>query len=236
MTLTAEIPAFFASPPHPCHYLPGRQAVTLFADPRAPLNPALYAQLIDYGFRRSGEHLYRPRCPGCHECIPVRVPVGRFERSRRQRRTWCRNQDLTVSRHAPTYAQEHFALYRRYVGARHSGGGMDDASPERYLEFLRSGWSDTEFYEFRAGQALLAVAVVDRLPQGLSAVYTFFDPQESRRSLGSYAILWEIEAARREGLPWLYLGYWVQDCRKMSYKGDYRPLQAYRDGRWGELL
>jgi arginyl-tRNA--protein-N-Asp/Glu arginylyltransferase len=231
----ADLPAFFASPPHACHYLPGRQAVTLFADPRAPLGPSVYAELIDHGFRRSGQYLYRPRCPGCQECIPVRIPVGRFRSSRKDRRTWARNQDLRVSRLAPAYQDEHFALYRRYVTARHPRGGMDEADPARYMEFLVSSWCDTEFYEFRTGSSVLAVAVVDRLPQGLSAVYTFFEPGEAQRSLGRYAILWEIETARREGLPWLYLGYWIRDCPKMSYKSEYRPLQAYRNGRWEDI-
>jgi leucyl-tRNA---protein transferase len=233
---SADLPAFFASPSHACHYLPGRQAVTLFADPGAPLSTSLYGRLIEHGFRRSGEYLYRPRCPHCQECIPVRVPVARFEWTRRYRRTWHRNRDLRTVWLPPAYDDEHFALYRRYVGTRHPGAGMDDADPERYMEFLTSSWCDTQFLELRNEGGLLAVAVVDRLPHGLSAVYTFFDPREAWRSLGRYAILCQIEAARREGLPWLYLGYWIKDCLKMSYKGEYHPLQAYRNGRWEEVL
>ncbi len=133
------------------------------------------------------------------------------------------------------FTDEHFALYRRYISARHAGGDMDVSNPEQYRDFLLSSWADTWCYEFRLGQRLLAVGVIDRLAQGLSAVYTFFDPDYAERGLGTFAVLWEIADAQKRGLPWLYLGYWIEECPKMSYKNQFSPLEIYRDGRWQAL-
>ena len=187
---------------------------------------------MEAGFRRSGEYVYRPRCSACRACIPARIPVNAFTPTRSQRRTWQRNQDLQITALPAAFSEEHFALYRRYIGARHPGGGMDVADPERYREFLFSAWSDTWCYEFRLGPRLLAVAVVDRLVRGFSAIYTFFDPSYAERGLGTYAVLWEIAEAQRLELAWLYLGYWIEECPKMSYKTRYRPLEIFRNGLW----
>lgn len=225
-------PAFYTTQPHPCSYLPGREAVTLFADPSVPVDTALYSQLIAYGFRRSGEHVYRPRCPRCEACIPIRIPVTNFRPNRAQRRAWRRNQDLDIRPVESGFNEEHYRLYRRYAAARHKGGGMDDAEPARYVDFLTSPWVDTRFCEFRWNGQLVAVAVYDQLRRGLSAVYTFFDPEFRARGLGVYAVLWEIREARHLGLPWLYLGYWIEQCPKMSYKNQYRPHEYYLHGQW----
>lgn len=238
--MTAHVPddahasrlAFYATPPHACSYLPGRTAVTLFADPYARLSSRIYSRLAHYGFRRSGRHIYRPACPGCDACIPVRVPVAWFRPRRSQRRAWRQNEDLAVRERTAVLREEDFALYRRYVSSRHPGGGMDHSTPEQYLEFLTSDWSETRFVEFRLDGALAMIAVLDRLEDALSAVYTFFDPDLHGRSPGTFAILWAIEQARRLGLSWLYLGYWIADCAKMSYKDQFRPLEQFRDGRW----
>jgi len=224
--------AFYATRPHPCSYLPGREAVTLFADPSVPIDTGLYSQLIAYGFRRSGEHIYRPRCPQCEACIPIRIPVENFRPSRAQRRAWRRNQDLDIRPVESAFNQEHYRLYRRYVASRHKGGGMDDTEPARYMEFLTSPGVDTRFCEFRWNGQLIAVAVYDQLHQGLSAVYTFFDPEFKARGLGVYAVLWEIQEARHLRLPWLYLGYWIEQCPKMRYKNHYRPCEFYTNGQW----
>lgn len=223
---------FYATPPHTCSYLPGRKAVTLFADPRFPKNSRLYAALSLYGFRRSGEHLYQPYCPRCRACVPVRIPVADFRPTRAQRRTLRRNRDLTVRALPARFSEEHFELYCRYLAARHAGGGMDNPTPESYMNFLTAAWADTVFFEMRLKNRLAAVAVSDRFPEAMSAVYTFFDPELSRRSLGRYAILYQIDAARRAGWRWLYLGYWIADCAKMQYKDEYQPLEYYLDGRW----
>ncbi len=141
--------AFYATPPHPCAYLDGRQAITLFADPRAPMTPTLYSRLAEYGFRRSGEHVYRPQCPHCQACVSVRVPVAAYRPNRSQRRIWKRNSDLSAARVEDVSGDEYFRLYRRYMSTRHAGGSMDDASIESYLGFLSAGWSETWFVEFR---------------------------------------------------------------------------------------
>jgi arginine-tRNA-protein transferase len=225
----------FLSMPHPCSYLPGRLATSLFVDPRHPLDSHGYAAYMRVGFRRSGNLVYRPHCRECRACIPVRVPVARFRPNRGQRRIWERNRDVCLRPRPPAYDPEHFALYRRYQESRHPGGGMDDSDPQKYTNFLFSQQVDTVLYELRLREKLLGVAVADRLPDGLSAVYTFFDTDEKRRAPGVYALLWEIAHARELGLPWLYLGYLIRECPKMSYKANYRPLEAYLDGRWTTL-
>ena len=232
MTNQQKTPEIFLSMPHPCSYLPEKMATSLFIDPRYPLNSQEYAGYMRIGFRRSGNLVYRPHCRECSACIPVRVPAQDFSANRSQQRIWHRNRDLSVHAHGPSFDPEHFELYLRYQRARHPGGGMDDPDAKKYIGFLASQQINTVFYEFRLGNRLLAVATVDVLPDGLSAVYTFFDPDEKRRALGVYAVLWEINETQRRGLPWLYLGYLIQNCRKMSYKANYRPLQAYQNGRW----
>jgi arginyl-tRNA--protein-N-Asp/Glu arginylyltransferase len=210
----------------------GREAVTVFADPRVPMDTAVYSHLINRGLRRSGDYVYRPNCPHCRACISVRIPVAVFRANRSQARTWRRNQDLEVRKRPARFDPDQFRLYQAYVKARHPGGGMDTTEPDKYLEFFTSTWCHTVFYEFHQDNRLFAVAVVDHLLEGLSAVYTFFDPIYAKRSLGTYAILWEIEEACRLGLKWLYLGYWVKGCAKMMYKSRYRPFEVYYSGRW----
>lgn len=223
---------FFLTPPHRCGYIPGRNAVTVFVDPRMRPTLATYSLLSQHGFRRSGDHVYRPKCPECAACVPVRIPVRDFLPRRMHRRTLRRNEDISITIREPVFQQEHFRLYERYLAARHAGGSMENPDPDGYLEFLTSSWSETQFCELRAGSQLMAVAVIDRLEDGLSAVYTFFDPDLPERSLGRYAILRQIELARAEGLDWLYLGYWIEDCRKMAYKTEFEPLEYYVDGQW----
>jgi leucyl-tRNA---protein transferase len=228
-------PDVFLSMPHPCSYLPGRTATTLFIDPRYPLDRNHYGAFTRIGFRRSGDLIYRPHCASCNACIPVRIPVARFVPSRSQRRLWRRNQDLLMRAQPASFVQEHFELYVRYQAARHAGGGMDDADPQKYETFLIGRRVETVFYEMRERERLLGIAVVDQISDGLSAVYTFYDPAEATRGLGTHAVLWQVELARSLGLPWVYLGYWIDESPKMSYKSKFRPLEAYRNGRWSDL-
>lgn len=228
----AEKLSFFATMPHACSYLPEQEAVTLFADPDVPVNTEIYGQLIDFGFRRSGAHIYRPRCPHCTACVPVRVPVDSFLPNRSQRRNLVKNRDIEVTPVDACFHDEHFDLYRRYIGSRHTGGGMDDPSIEKYMEFLVSPYISSYFFEFRCQGKLLAVAVTDSLPQGLSAVYTFYEPEEARRGLGVFSVLWEIQETARLRLPWLYLGYWIEQSPKMNYKINYQPIETYIDSQW----
>ena len=229
---TIESLSFYATPPHRCSYLPNKNAVTLFVDPLLPKGSELYSILSQHGFRRSGENLYRPACLRCKACVPVRVCVSMFHPRRNQRRTWRRNQDLEVRAVPARYDPEHLALYRRYLTSRHPGGGMDNPSVETFTGFLISAWSQTVFYEMRLEGRLIAVAVADVLNDGLSAVYTFFDPAFSHRSLGRFTILFEIMEARRQRLSWLYLGYWIRQSEKMRYKDEYQPLQYFQNGEW----
>ena len=226
---------FFATAPRSCSYLEGRDTISVFADPDARLTPTIYQQLARFGFRRSGNNLYVPACPGCSQCIPVRIPVEEFRRSRNQQKIWSRNRDLVCAVLPPEFRQDHFQLYQRYLSSRHPGGGMDQPTPEEYLSFLTSYWSETFFFEFRLDGRLVAVAVTDRLGNALSAVYTFFDPALHRRSLGTYAILRQVELARELGNDWHYLGYWIPGCDKMRYKSRFRPLEVYRNGKWRML-
>lgn len=224
--------AFYASRPSPCSYLPGRDSVSLFADPDAAMNMAVYSQLAAHGFRRSGAHVYRPHCPTCQACVPMRIPGNSFRPSRSQRRTLKANAEVQATIRDASFDEEHFALYRHYISSRHAGGGMDDPCPENYLAFLTSPWAETLFVEFRLHDELVSVSVLDMLTQGLSAVYTFFDPKFAALSPGRHGVLWAIGEARRRGLDYLYLGYWIADCVKMQYKQEYRPLELYLDGQW----
>lgn len=217
---------------HHCDYLPGNLAQSAFVQPGFPLSTAAYSQLVAQGFRRSGELVYRPHCQTCSACIPVRIPCQDFKTSRIQRRILKKNADLSVIACPPEWNNAHFALYKRYLDRRHTDGSMANASKEDYLRFLTNTWGDICFYEFRQGSSIIAIAVVDRLDTALSAVYTFFDPQLTDRSLGVYAVLWQIQHAVELQLTHLYLGYWIKDCQKMSYKDRYRPLELFINSSW----
>lgn len=237
MTSHIKTPELFLSLPHACSYLPNHEATTLFIDPNGPELHSSYCLLIRKGFRRSGKLVYRPHCSQCAECISVRIPVNEFQPRRTQRRIKQRNHDLVITETMPRFSEEHFALYKKYQHARHAGESMDNGDPAAYQDFLVSSPADTRFLEFRAGDGkLMAVAVFDVVDDGLSAVYTFFDPGVPRRGLGILAILQEIEITRYLGLSHLYLGFWIAGCRKMAYKGNYRPLQGYIDDEWRDLL
>jgi len=227
---------FYLTPEHECSYLPDEDAMTLFADPSTNIDTLTYSELIRFGFRRSGTHVYRPRCPMCDACIPIRIPVERFKMSRSQRRNWKANADLQVTAVAAEFKLEHFELYQRYMHARHAGGGMDTDEQNKYIEFLINPYIDAIFYEFRDQGKLIAVAIVDKLDDALSAVYTYFDPDYSSRGLGVFAVLWQITQAQQMLKRHVYLGYWITNCQKMDYKDKYRPYEIFREGDWVEVL
>lgn len=230
MTDLANI-RLFATHPHSCSYLEDEEATTIFVDPKQPVDSTLYSTLSERGFRRSGSHLYRPHCKSCKACIAARVPANDFVRNRKQRKCWNRNQDLLVSS-TREQSDEHYELYAAYIETRHHDGDMYPPTREQFESFLTSEWDVTEFLEFRLEGVLIAVAVCDRMKSGYSAVYTYFDPNHTRRSIGVYAILWQIELCKQLGLNHLYLGYWIKQCQKMSYKTDYRPLELLTENRW----
>lgn len=220
---------------HPCSYHDDRRARTLFVDPTAHIDSATYQALVDQGFRRSGAHIYRPACRGCADCVPVRIPVESFVPDRSQRRNWAANAAVIALVDTPAaFHGAHFALYQRYLSGRHPQGSMiEESGEDSYRRFLVDPWGGaTRFIELRLDGRLVGVAVTDVLEQGLSAVYTFFDPRESARALGTFAVLAQIEATRRLALPYLYLGYWIGDCRKMRYKERFRPIEAWDGHAW----
>ena len=227
-----SIPLFLSNP-YPCGYLAEQSAQAVMPATEFELDTPLYSALIAQGFRRSGDQVYKPHCPSCNACIPSRVPVKAFRPDRKQRR--CLKQNVTTATviKPAAFDADHFALYQRYQSARHAAESQEQAtSPTEYLQFLGSSWCDTQFVEFRIDGQLAAVAVVDVLEDGLSAVYTFFAPEFAGYSPGVYAVLWQIEAARQLELDYVYLGFWIKNCRKMNYKNQYQPLYGLIDRQW----
>lgn len=233
--MRSDVVRLFQTLPHTCGYFGDRTAQNVVIDPSAPQLPRIYDLALARGYRRAGGHVYFPRCAHCRACIACRVPVDRFSADRSQRRCGDRNADLDVSIASARYSDEHFELYSRYLGDRHCGGGMDDARPEDFSRFLYTAWSPTRFIEFRLHQRLVASAVTDFCAAGLSAVYTYFDPGLASRSLGTFAIMKQIEIARRNRLPHVYLGFWIRRHPKMDYKARFRPLEILDGSHWRDL-
>jgi len=217
---------------HPCSYLEGRDAVTAFVDPKLQISGDVYSHLSLLGFRRSGEYVYKPHCLSCKACIPARIPVASFKPNRSQRRCLQKNADIVVTSSDSIDLAEHYALYARYIDRRHSDGDMYPPSLKQFETFLGSAWDCTRYLEFRRDGALVCGAGVDWLSSGLSAIYTYFDPDLGDRSLGIHAILKQIDLTREYHLDYVYLGYWIRDSGKMRYKSDFHPLQLYVDNTW----
>ncbi|MDO5654037.1 MAG: arginyltransferase [Brachymonas sp.] len=221
----------FVTPNYACNYLPDQQARSQVVAPDSAGGSGVYGQLLEKGFRRSGQVVYRPWCDQCQACVPIRVPVKNFRPNRSQRRCWQRNSGLQVALRPLVFDAEHYALYRAYQHARHTGGSMDNDSEQEYRDFILGTGVDSALVEFRADGALKMVALVDFVPQALSAVYTFY-ADEPAASFGTYGVLWQIAHAQRLGLSHVYLGYWIGASDKMNYKNRFQPCEILRGGRW----
>lgn len=225
---------FYSTAVYPCSYLPDLEARSQVAAPTHLVDAATYSRLVERGFRRSGLFTYRPYCDACQACLPIRIDTARFKPDRSQRKAWNRHSGLTTNVMALHWDAEHFELYQRYQMGRHPGAGMDEDSQSQYTQFLLTSRVDSCLVEFRLPSGeLQMVSMIDLLENGFSSVYTFFDPQAAG-SLGTYGILWQIEQCRLAGLPWLYLGYWIEQSRKMAYKSRYKPYQILSNGTWAE--
>lgn len=235
MSHEQRFPALYLSSEHECPYLPGQTSVSMLLDPHQPVSDSVFSQAVKMGFRRSGELVYRPYCRGCEACVPVRIPVEKFTPNRSQRRTMKTNSDLSLDFLPPDYSEAHFQLYCRYQRWKHTGDSMDHSDRERYKSSMLDSTANTALGEFRLGNKVAAVMVLDVVDDGLSAVYTFFDPEMAARSLGTFAILTLVEQARRVGLSYVYLGYWIEACQKMRYKQNFRPVEAFICDQWVDL-
>lgn len=224
---------FYTTASYPCSYLPGKMARSEVAAPTHLINPSIYSKLIKLGFRRSGLFTYRPSCDTCQACKSLRVNTALFKRNRTQQKLWHKMQSNLVYSISPLYfEQSHFDLYRNYQQTRHAGAGMDTDDQDQYQRFLLESQVNTKMVQFYdQNLRLKIISIIDYIDDGISAVYTFFDPQ-AHGSLGTYAILWLIEYCKAINKPWLYLGYWLKENSKMAYKVNFKPYQILDNQVW----
>jgi arginine-tRNA-protein transferase len=242
MTQLKELPLtelqFYATAPYPCSYLPGKTARSQVATPSHLIHADLYGELVNAGFRRSGLYTYRPYCDECNACTATRIPVKHFSPKRSQKRAWKKHLGLDIRVLNLGYQEEHYQLYQHYQHERHAGGGSDQDDQDQYMQFLLQSRVNSRIVEFRDGPQqsnpgrLRMVSMIDILDQGISSVYTFFDTSNVSASYGSFSILWQIQQALELELPYLYLGYYIEQSEKMSYKAKFQPIEGLIDDHW----
>ncbi len=218
-----------------CPYLEDKNSASILVDPDHQIDQALFTLLSRSGFRRSGEMLYAPKCPSCKACISVRVPVDRFKPSRSHKRVLKKNSDVEIQMQDVCFDQTHFDLYLRYQQHRHPDSSMCDEDEKKYIGFIESSYAESKFMCFYLEKTLIGISVLDQFDDGISSVYTFFEPDHQNRSLGTYAILSAIKMAKQQDVSYTYLGYWIDGSKKMDYKRNFKPLEGYFDRRWHEL-
>ena len=231
-TTNSKTLKLYRTPTHQCSYREQELASTIFIDPDTQITPQINSELSEMGFRRSGSHIYRPDCENCSACVPCRIDVKNFKWSGRFKRIWRRNQDLEITELETSEDQESITLYRNYIATKHSDGDMYPATLEQFRDFIAVRTTSTKFIEMRYKDNLCAVSVVDYLDDGISAIYTYYDTSFSSRSLGYLAILYQIKKAENLNLSYVFLGYWIKGCKKMSYKTDFRPIEFLVGNRW----
>jgi arginine-tRNA-protein transferase len=246
MTQLKELPLtalqFYATAPYPCSYLPGKTARSQVATPSHLIHADLYSELVNAGFRRSGLYTYRPYCDECHACTATRIPVSHFKPNRSQRRSWKKHAGLEIRVLNLGYQEEHYQLYQHYQLERHADSGIDQDNQEQYMQFLLQSRVNSRIVEFRDGPQdphpgrLRMVSMIDILDQGISSVYTFFDTSNTAASYGSFSILWQIQRALELNLPYVYLGYYIQNSEKMSYKAKFQPIEGLINDHWQPIV
>ena len=232
---------FYATAPYPCSYLEDHEARSQVATPPQLINTKVYSELIRAGFRRSGQFTYRPYCDQCKSCVATRIPVQQFVPNRSQKRAFLKHTPLEAKILPLEFIAEHFDLYHRYQLSRHAnqidGNSVENTEDEedQYRQFLVQSHIDSYMVEFRENGILRMVSVIDIVSDGLSSVYTFFDTSQEKASYGTYGILWQIEKAKELQLKYVYLGYYIQQSPKMSYKIRFKPIEGLIDGMWTNL-